>query len=72
MGTVMGAQLVTLGMLEASAERIAQLLDQLGDERIRRDTMIVALVDQGEERRDVARAGRVSPKSVCTALAVYG
>jgi hypothetical protein len=64
--------IVTLAALGSSAERIAQLLDELDDERERRNGMIVALVDQGEPRRAVATAARMSAKSVCTALAEFG
>lgn len=63
---------VSLAALEHVAERIAQLLDALADERERRSQMVVALVDQGTARRDVAAAARISPKSVCAALAEYG
>jgi DNA-directed RNA polymerase specialized sigma24 family protein len=64
---------VSLAALRASAERIAQLLDELSDERERRDEMVVVLVDQGGySRREIAAAARISPKSVCAALSAYG
>lgn len=64
---------VSLASLRASAERIAQLLAELADERVRRDELVVALVDAGAaSRREIAAAGRISPKSICTALSVYG
>jgi len=62
----------TLSLLRASAERIAQLQDQLADERARRNQLVVALVDQGVSRREIAAAGRMSPKSVCVHLSDWG
>lgn len=62
----------TLGALRSSADRIAQMLSELDDERERRNHMVVALVDSGADRREVARAARVSSKSVCVFLAEYG
>lgn len=64
---------VSLAALQASSDRIAQLLDELADERERRDQMVVELVDHGgHTRREIARAARLSPKSVCAALSAYG
>lgn len=62
----------TLAGVRASADRIAQMLTELDDERERRNRMVVELVDAGEDRREVATAARVSAKSVCVFLAEYG
>ena len=62
----------TLARLRTSADRVAQLLAELDDERERRNRMVVELVDAGEDRREIATAARVSPKSVCQFLAEYG
>lgn len=62
-----------LETLSASADRIAQLLAELDDERERRNMLVVQAVDVDQRpRRDVARAARISPKSVCVFLAEYG
>lgn len=62
----------TLAGLKACADRIAQLADELEDERERRNDLIVSLVDQGVPRRQICEAGRVSPKTVCFCLAEAG
>jgi|HubBroStandDraft_4_1064222.scaffolds.fasta_scaffold05267_13 hypothetical protein len=62
----------TLAQLQASADRLAALIDETEAERERRNELIVDLVDQGVSRRDICQAGRVSPKSVCLFLAMAG
>jgi hypothetical protein len=62
----------TLAQLQASADRLAALIDETEAERERRNDLIVDLVDQGALRKDICRAGRVSPKSVCLFLAMAG
>lgn len=64
--------MATLQALSASADRIARLLTELGDERARRNEMVVQLVDEGTPRREVSRAARISPKSICVCLATAG
>lgn len=64
--------MATIQALTASADRIAALRTQLADELARRDGMVVELVDEGTPRRDISRAARLSPKSICVALAAAG
>lgn len=49
-----------------------QLAGELDAERERRNELIVALVDQGVDRREICTRGRVSPKTVCVCLAEAG
>lgn len=66
------ASVATLAAVRLSADRIAQLLAEVDDERERRNRMVVALVDGGEPRRAIATAARISPKTICVMLAEYG
>ena len=61
-----------LALLTASADRVAALLAELGDERERRNELVAQAVDERIPRRAIGRAARVSLKSVSIFAAEYG
>lgn len=61
----------TMTALETSANRIAQLDQEMRDERERRNELVAKAEDEGNPRRAICAAARVSGKSVCVIIAEY-